>query len=372
MIPYFELLNELILPFLLAFILAFVMIPVIISNAVRFKLVDKPCPRKIHIVPIPSMGGIAIFMAIVLTTVIFNVQLFSHYIYFWLGLSILYVVGIVDDRHGMKASLKFLLQILCSFLVAYSNIRIVSFGGMLGIQEIPTVFQYGLTVFLIVGITNAFNLIDGIDGLAGGIGLITSCILGILCLHVQQNELAVLCFSLSGSLLAFLRYNFNPAKIFMGDTGSLVIGFLLSVVAIRVTQVASVEGDTNDEIMSISLIFGIFLLPVFDTIRVFAERIIKGNSPFKAEKNHVHHLLLSKGFSHPGTTLFLYFSHILIISTALVSINYMRIEFSLLLTIMVCMIWFEIFVKRERRVKLSAMAKVEEDVKRLKKAKSLT
>ncbi|MBK5271089.1 MAG: undecaprenyl/decaprenyl-phosphate alpha-N-acetylglucosaminyl 1-phosphate transferase, partial [Bacteroidia bacterium] len=185
--------------------------------------------------------------------------------------------------------------------IALSDIRIISFDGLFGIKELSVAAQYTITVVAIVGITNAFNLIDGIDGLAGGLGFMSLVILGIFLTMSGDVNTALIAFALAGGILAFLYFNFNPAKIFMGDTGSLVLGFVIAVLSIRLIQV---NGMAVRPVLPHGPVFvlGIVLIPVFDTLRVFAQRIWRGRSPFEADKTHIHHLLTNTGFSHNFTS----------------------------------------------------------------------
>ena len=182
-------------------------------------------------------------------------------------------------------------------LIALSGIRIVSFEGLFGIYELPMMAQYTFTFLAIVGITNAFNLIDGIDGLAGGIGFMSLVILGLFLTLSGDVNTALIAFALSGGILAFMYFNLNPARIFMGDTGSLILGFVIAVLCIRLLQVNIFSANSIIPHAPV-FVLGIVFIPVFDTIRVFATRIWRGKSPFVADKTHIHHLLTNQGFSH--------------------------------------------------------------------------
>ena len=181
--------------------------------------------------------------------------------------------------------------------MAVSGIRITRFGGLFGITELHIVAQYIVTVVTIVGITNAFNLIDGIDGLAGGLGFMSLVTLGIFLTISKDLNYAMIAFALAGALLGFLYFNFNPARIFMGDTGSLVLGFVIAVLCVQLMKVnALYTAPIVPNIYVFTL--GIVMIPVFDTLRVFGTRIWKGRSPFSADKTHIHHLITNKGFTH--------------------------------------------------------------------------
>jgi len=182
-------------------------------------------------------------------------------------------------------------------LLAVAGIRITSFGGLFGITELHIVAQYIITVVTIVGITNAFNLIDGIDGLAGGLGFMSLVTLGIFLTISKDLNYAMIAFAFAGALLGFLYFNFNPARIFMGDTGSLLLGFVIAVLCVQLMKVnALYTAPVVPNIYVFTL--GIVMIPVFDTLRVFGSRIWKGRTPFSADKTHIHHLVTNKGFTH--------------------------------------------------------------------------
>jgi UDP-GlcNAc:undecaprenyl-phosphate GlcNAc-1-phosphate transferase len=216
---------------------------------------------------------------------------------FMFSLIILFGLGIMDDVKNLSARYKLIIEIGLATIMAVAGIRITSFSGLFGIHELPISAQYTFTLIAIVGITNAFNLIDGIDGLAGGLGFMSLVTLGIFLTLCGDTNMALIAFSLAGGLLAFLYFNLNPARIFMGDTGSLILGFVISIMCLRLMQV---NNSMQHPIVPHAPIFalGIVLIPVFDALRVFSIRIWKGKSPFAPDKTHVHHLLTNAGYSH--------------------------------------------------------------------------
>jgi len=257
-----------------------------------------PNSRKEHLTPSPSMGGIAIVAGMIGALFMwfpFNNEMAQ--VCFFFSITVLFGLGIMDDLKDLSARYKFIIQAGLAAMIALSGIRINSFDGLFGINELPLSAQYTLTLLAIVGITNAFNLIDGIDGLAGGLGFMSLIILGIFLTTCGDVNTALIAFALAGAIMAFLYFNFNPARIFMGDTGSLILGFVIAVLCIRLLQVnASIA---NPVLPNASVfVFSIVLIPVFDTIRVFTLRIWKGGSPFMADKTHIHHLLTNAGISH--------------------------------------------------------------------------
>jgi len=203
----------------------------------------------------------------------------------------------MDDLKDLAARYKLVIEAGLASLLAVSGIRITSFGGLFGITELHLVAQYIITVVTIVGISNAFNLIDGIDGLAGGLGFMSLVTLGIFLIISKDLNYAMIAFALAGALLGFLYFNFNPARIFMGDTGSLVLGFVIAVLCVQLMKINSIlSAPVVPNIYVFTL--GIVMIPVFDTLRVFGTRIWKGHSPFSADKTHIHHLITNKGFTH--------------------------------------------------------------------------
>ena len=306
--------------FISAFIVTLVAIPPIISLVKRYRLYDMPDARKEHSSPIPTMGGIAVIAGMMIS--LFLWFPFSNgvaQISFFFSIAVLFGLGILDDLKDLSAKYKFIVQVGLASLIALSGIRITSFEGLFGIAELPISAQYTFTILAIVGITNAFNLIDGIDGLAGGLGFMSLVILGLFLTMSGDSNTALVAFALAGGMFAFLYFNFNPAKIFMGDTGSLVLGFVIAVLCIRLIQV---NAFVAAPVLSHAPVFvlGIVFIPVFDTLRVFAMRIWKGRSPFVADKTHIHHLITNQGFSHGFAAKLICFIH----GFVLIEVNWLR------------------------------------------------
>jgi len=306
---YFHEYKFALLSMISAFVVTLMAIPPIISLINRFQLYDMPGYRKEHQSPIPTMGGIAVIAGMMASLALwfpFSNQL--PQICFFFSITVLFGLGILDDLKDLSARYKFTIQLALAALIAISGIRITSFNGLFGIHDLPMMAQYTFTILAIVGITNAFNLIDGIDGLAGGLGFMSLVTLGLFLIMDGDVNTALIAFALAGGILAFLYFNFNPAKIFMGDTGSLVLGFVTAVLCIRLMQVNAVS---IHPVLPHAPVFvlGIVLIPVFDTMRVFAIRIWNGNSPFEADKTHIHHLLTNQGFSHSFAAKLICFLH---------------------------------------------------------------
>ncbi len=306
---YFHDFRFALLCFITAFVVTLMAIPPIMGLVKRYQLFDIPSARKEHASPIPTMGGVAIIAGMMVALFLwfpFGNQ--EAQICFFFSITILFGVGIMDDLKDLSAKYKFIIQAGLAMLIALSGIRITSFDGLFGIHELPLAAQYTLTILAITGITNAFNMIDGIDGLAGGLGFMSLVTLGIFLTLDGDVNTALIAFALAGGLFAFLYFNFNPARIFMGDTGSLVLGFVIAVLCIRLMQV---NLAVTNPVLNHAPVFvlGIVLIPVYDTLRVLSMRIWKGRSPFMADKTHIHHILTRAGFSHGFAAKLICFIH---------------------------------------------------------------
>ncbi len=337
-----------------SFLITYITIPSVIKLAYQKKLLDIPDSRKVHVQAIPSLGGIGIFIGVLISFTLFcSLNSFETYKYILTAYLVLFFVGIKDDLLPMPASKKFIIQILIAILIAYGGIRISTLHGLFGIYDLPIIVSYFLTVLFIVGVTNAYNLIDGVDGLAGGLGGIGCTTLGILLLWVQEYNYAILAFAITGSLLAFLRYNFAkyPKKTFMGDGGSLLLGLTITILSIRF-----IEAPNTLEILNISspigIVTGIIFIPVYDTLRVFTLRILNGQSPFQPDKSHIHHEFLRSKVGHRDTSLLLWIGNVLIISAVLVFRNQNTVNLILIvLTVGTAFIHFLVFIRNKKETR---------------------
>ncbi len=315
----------LVIAILISFMITLVFLPVIIKVAKSVKLLDLPDRRKVHIEGTPSMGGIAIFIGFLMATIITLPldDLVAHK-YLISSLCLIFFVGIRDDVFSLPAQHKLLAQIFAATLIiAISEIRLTGLYNIAGINEIPYGLEYVLSVAVIVIMTNSFNLIDGIDGLAGSIGFIILMFFSWIFYVTNQLPFAIISFTASGSILAFLIYNWHPSKIFMGDTGSMTLGFLISTLAIKVINI-SIGLDINSFIQiesSVALVIACLIVPFYDTLRVFMIRLSQKKSPFNPDRNHIHHSLLNLGLSHARATLVLASYNIVIIILALLLSN---------------------------------------------------
>ncbi|HYM93807.1 MAG TPA: MraY family glycosyltransferase [Chitinophagaceae bacterium] len=288
--------------FFTAFAVTLIIIPPVILFFKRTGIFDMPGNRKLHSSPIPTMGGITIIAGMVMASILwFPFSNDATWVCIFFSIAILAGLGIMDDLKDLSARYKFMVQFALAAMIALSGLRITSFNGLFGVHHLPVTAQYIFTIIVITGITNAFNLIDGIDGLAAGMSFMSLITLGIFLNICNDSQSSFIAFALAGAVLAFLFFNTNPAKIFMGDTGSLVLGFVIAVLCTRLMQLNS--GIVNPVLKHASVFtLGIVLIPVFDTLRVFALRIWRGKSPFAADKTHIHHLLTNTGISHSLTT----------------------------------------------------------------------
>lgn len=328
--------------FLTAFVVVLLTMPSLIKVARLKHLVDEPSEeRKLHQRSIPTIGGIIIFAAIIFSyalwfpqgAVIGNGETDYRELYRMMGgaykdfkfilaaMVLLFFIGVKDDIIGFSPVKKLFGHMIVGYiLVVMGGFRIASMHGILGVYELPTEISIAFSFFVYVVLVNAFNLIDGVDGLAGGIGLISATVFGFWLFSAGNVALALLAFVLAGALVGFLVFNLHPARIFMGDSGSLMIGAIVSVLAIRV-----IDHDTARLPMwlrSVSaplFVMAVLAYPLVDTLRIFLYRASKGVSPFAADRNHIHHRLIDHGLGHRGTTFALYAYSLLIIALSLVT-----------------------------------------------------
>ncbi len=291
----------LILSFSWAFLIAVFAVPSIIRVAHLKNILDQPNLRTVHESLTPRLGGLAMFAGFMSALTIFS-DMYNGVQQLLAGCIILFFIGLKDDLVPISALKKFAVQLLATGIVMFmADIRITSFQGIFGVGELQIGVSYAFTFLVIIGITNAMNLIDGLDGLAGTIAIIISATFGVYFVLYggeAYGNYAAVAFCLIGGLLGFLRYNFHKATIFMGDTGSLLCGFIISVMAIQFIEMRQVTAAP-------AVALGILFIPLFDTLRVSIIRILKGNSPFIPDRNHIHHRLLGMGFSQISTVLIL-------------------------------------------------------------------
>lgn len=274
--------------------------PVVINIADKKKLFDLPDERKLHTTPIASLGGVGIFLAVVFSCLV-GIS-FTHegsFQYYFAALFVMFAIGFKDDIIALSATKKFVAQILTAAIIIHlGGVQISSFYGIGGIEELPESLGVPITYFTIILITNAYNLIDGIDGLAGTLGFVSAILFGAYFYLASMIDYAAFSFSLAGALLAFLIFNFSPAKLFMGDSGSLLIGTTLSILVLKFINVAGNPASHFPIESAVALGIAVIVVPLVDTIRAFASRMANGKSPFTPDRNHIHHLLFDRGMTH--------------------------------------------------------------------------
>jgi UDP-N-acetylmuramyl pentapeptide phosphotransferase/UDP-N-acetylglucosamine-1-phosphate transferase len=331
-----------------AFLITFVAIPKVIFFAERLRLIDLAGERASHKGSVPIFGGIAIFAGVMFSLLFWSELANIQFIL--ASLLIIFFVGVIDDLLALSPVKKLIGQIISVLIIIYlQELRIDNMQGVLGIYGISEIVSTVFTVFVVIVITNAFNLIDGVDGLAGGIGIIASAGFGFIAFVMGQFDMALIAFTLTGALAGFLKYNFHPARIFMGDTGSLVVGMILSILAINSIQVGLVT-DTIHLSNKGPLLAIVFLaIPLFDSLRVFVNRASQGGNPLLPSKGHIHHALLDLGFGHKHTTLILYLVSILTILTSYFLLNLnLNISITLLALVSYIFILLPFYILRKR------------------------
>ena len=318
--------------------------PSIISVAKFKNIFDIPTEKKLHKNDTPRIGGTAIFIAVLFSYPLWRPPVQDpSFRYMLASMLILFLIGIKDDIIGLSPLRKLGAQLLVSLIIVMDGegaIRLTGLHGFLNMEEVPYWASVAISVFTIIVITNSFNLIDGIDGLAAGLGLISSLAFGFWFFYTENLLHACLAFSLSGALLGILFFNYSPAKIFIGDCGSLIIGFLLSLLTIRFIELNAADKlqtytylPPSDNSSLITLIrdsgpqrffircapaFAVaaMIVPLYDTLRSFLVRIVNKKSPFEGDTNHLHHRLLFIGFSQSQICVILFSVSILFIVSA--------------------------------------------------------
>jgi len=288
-----------------SFIISFLAIPVVLQIAEQKKLYDVPDERKVHTHAVASLGGVGIFGGFLLASLL-SIQVYNdfEFQYFFAAALVIFFLGLKDDLVVLSASKKFIGQMVAaSILIHLGRIRIDSMYGLFGFYQLPEGFALALSYLTIIVVINSFNLIDGIDGLAASLGMLTMIIFGTYFFINGYQAYALLAYALTGSLAAFLIFNHHPAKIFMGDSGSLMIGLVNAILVIKFINVANDPAVAIPVPAAVAVGFSILIVPLLDTLRVFAIRIFNGRSPFTPDKNHIHHLLLNWGLGHSAVTL---------------------------------------------------------------------
>jgi UDP-GlcNAc:undecaprenyl-phosphate GlcNAc-1-phosphate transferase len=317
------------------------------------QILDTPDIRKIHQVRTPSLGGIPIFAGVAFALIIwlpFSGEGYNKYLFS--SLSLFFVIGLRDDVIPMKAKFKLLSQMIpVIIMVTLADLKLTSFYDISNF-EFNYILSICLTVFTLIVLTNSFNLIDGIDGLAGTISLISLTFFGLWFYATGHFSLSFIAVAFTGSIIAFLTYNWSPSRIFMGDTGALLIGFLLACLSVYFINMN--YGLTSDSIYkfnaSISTAICILIIPIVDTLRVFIIRVFSLKSPFQADNNHIHHSLIQCGLNHSKASLILGAFNIIFIGLAVVFREYSDIVL-LPIILILCMSLLSLLSLSLKRIK---------------------
>ena len=359
-----EFLIKLLIPFagLLSFALAFFSIPTILRVAESKNLFDEPNKRTAHKIRVPTLGGLAIFLSFLFTYSLFSDWFSFTQIPFLIpALLIIFSIGIKDDIMITAPVVKLFGQIMAAFIiVGWGDLRITSFHGFFGLEP-NYLASITITVLLFVFILNGFNLIDGIDGLAAITGMVSITSFSIWFYINGNYHIPVFSAALIGALLAFTYFNVfaKRQKIFMGDTGSLLLGFLLAVVAIKFAEFnrpAHAMELRYQMTSAPAVVLGVLIVPVIDTLRVFIFRISKGNSPFAADKNHIHHRMLTLGFTHVQITLIIGAINIgfVLLAFSLRNLGTLRLSLLILALGMGCAYLPAFFIARKKKKMLQS------------------
>jgi len=353
----FQIISSLII----SLIISVASIPVIINISKLKDLMAEIQLRSSHETLTPTLGGVAIFAATLISYFIWDNPYEGHEIHLAVAdLIILFFLGIKDDILILSPKKKLLIQIAASMLlITLGDLRINSLYGLLGINNIPYFISILFTTFIFISLINAINLLDGIDGLAGTVGVMASLCFGYLFYSLNLFAHATLAFSLAGALIGFLRYNWSiKNKIFMGDTGSLIVGFLLSFFAVKYIVLNSAylyNPQLGNDAPILAML--ILILPLFDTLRMFIIRLLAKKSPFEGDRNHLHHIIIDQGISHMAATAWLVGSNCLLLAVYL----YFKPSFSNLEFISTTLVLFGIYC-----LLASALGKRIKNIDRLK------
>jgi UDP-GlcNAc:undecaprenyl-phosphate GlcNAc-1-phosphate transferase len=304
-----HLLYFLIILFLGVFVVSLVIIPRIRSISLKLRFTDRPDQRSSHTGSIPSFGGVAFYISYI--WVLFFIQpIDTNYVSLTLlsSISVMFFTGLLDDVRNLSPKIKFLGQcIAVSILMAQPDFRILTLHGFMGVHEIPLVLSVLGSMIFLLGLINAFNLIDGIDGLTGITGIIAASFYSFMFYNMESYFYLAVSVTTIATLLAFLRFNFSiKRKIFMGDTGSLVIGLVLGLLTLKLMTLenASTPFPFNRQQLPLFLV-GVLFIPILDLFRVMTLRASKGVSMFRPDRNHLHHIIVDFGLSHRKASIFI-------------------------------------------------------------------
>lgn len=357
--------------FLSAIILGRIIIPNVLIISLKKKLFDIPDARKVHNRPIPRLGGVTFFPVIIFTLAlvtalrvmlsytmvdVFSIQEACEFLFLIAGLTLLYIIGIGDDLVGVRYRKKFLVQIISAALFPMAGLYINNFYGVFGVGIIPAWVGMPFTVLLVVFVTNAINLIDGIDGLASGLSMVALVIFGVIFMSYSLWNFAILAFISVGVIIPFFAYNvFGNAergrKIFMGDTGSLTLGYIISFFVIKYCMY--VPGADMQAYGAPSVVaFSLLLVPCLDVVRVVLKRARNGKPLFMPDRNHIHHKFLDMGFSPRRAMITIQFMSACFCAFSFVAVRYMNNTLVFVIDILVWTLlnmWFDSIINRRRK-----------------------
>jgi len=343
------------LAFVSAFAITYFSIPAIIRISLVKRLYDLPDHRKKHGQRISSLGGLGIFGGLLISFVFFSAHLTNPTLNSVLvALFVLFVTGVKDDLYPLTPYKKVIGQFLAVAIVIFQgDVRLISLYGILGVYDLPYAISAALSFVFFLGIINSFNFIDGINGLGSSIGVVVSLTYAYWFHFLGEPLFLILALCICGSQLAFLRYNLVKAKIFMGDSGSMILGFFAALLTIYFLQ-SNVRYQDEQLVFIDAMLFSfaVLIVPVMDTARVMFIRIfIKRRSPFRADRNHLHHVMLDIGLSHLQTTLILFAINIALVLFTWFANPYLRASylFLVLVVLAVCLSQIPFFIKRKQK-----------------------
>ena len=318
--------------FVVAMVVTMITLPLLARLAMKWHIVDQPGARKVHLAPIPRIGGLAMAIGVVLAAIV-SIDLQPQDQWFLAAAALLVVFGALDDRFDLDYRVKLLGQLIAVGIVVFLGevqVHSVTFDDRVAL---PAAVSLPLTIVFLVGITNAINLADGLDGLAGGTTFLCLCAVALLSSVSDQGAATAMGLAFAGAVLGFLRFNTYPASVFMGDAGSQLLGFTVGVLSVRATQSMSSQ-------ISAALPILLLAIPILDTLSVMAQRISERRSPFSADKNHMHHKLLALGFGHHEAVMVIYVIQAMLFVLA----YFLRYESDLTILTMVSMFFITVIL----------------------------
>ena len=299
--------QGIILPFVSAMVLVFLVHPFVVRIAKKIQIVDRPDARKLQDRPVPVLGGVAVIWGIIvgagITSVFFNsYALFTSVV----AITVMLYVGLADDILGLSPSLRLLIEVMViAFVVIMDQTNMNDFHGLFGIHKLPVYLSLPLVAVGGCGIINAINMIDGVDGLSSGLCIMASLVFGVFFCASYDGTMAVMCALSAGALIPFFLHNVfgKQSKMFIGDSGTLMMGMLMAIFTLHTVDNTSRVAYNFPNMGVVAFCISVLSVPIFDTLRVMTGRIMKGVSPFHADKSHLHHLFIEIGFSHVGTAM---------------------------------------------------------------------